>query len=203
MGYEVKIATGPTSMLTDEARSEYEQLLDLLREDGIDGEIVERVATGSRGLTWVEITEICLGLKAADVTASWVIENTLDTVAGRVKEWAKRKMTRELAAHGKRNVRPKSITIHSHWGEQCRIDIGPDGKVVEYRWVKVEQLENEAEWWTTADIASYLGVQPATVSNYRRHAQMPAPDGKVEGTYVWRPSRILEWRPRPRTGRRP
>jgi hypothetical protein len=40
-----------------------------------------------------------------------------------------------------------------------------------------------AEWWNTTDVAGYLGVGVATVSQYRRRAQMPEPDTKVGRAY--------------------
>ena len=63
-----------------------------------------------------------------------------------------------------------------------------------------------AEWWTTSDVAAFLGVQSTTVTNYRKRSQMPAPDATVGRTHMWRPSRIMEWhqsRPRPGVGGRP
>ncbi|HET9873924.1 MAG TPA: hypothetical protein VFP89_15175 [Propionibacteriaceae bacterium] len=63
----------------------------------------------------------------------------------------------------------------------------------------------EAEWWTTTDVASYLGLQVGTVSSYRQRGQMPAPDVTIGRTHVWRPHRIIEWhegRPRPGVGGR-
>lgn len=50
-----------------------------------------------------------------------------------------------------------------------------------------------AEWWTTSDVAAYLGVRPATVSTYRMRDQMPAPDQKLGRTQLWRPNTIIEW----------
>src|SRR5262245_4495852 len=64
----------------------------------------------------------------------------------------------------------------------------------------------DAEWWTTSDVAAYLGVQVATVSMYRKRGQMPEPDLTIGRTHVWRPERIVTWhqaRPRPGTGGRP
>ena len=61
----------------------------------------------------------------------------------------------------------------------------------------------EAEWWTTSDVAAYLGVAVADVTNYRKRGQMPALDGTVGRTHMWRPGRIVEWpqeRPRPDVG---
>jgi aminoglycoside phosphotransferase (APT) family kinase protein len=62
-----------------------------------------------------------------------------------------------------------------------------------------------AEWWTTSDVAAYLGLQVATVSSYRLRGQMPEPDLTIGRTHVWRPSRIIAWhreRPRPGVGGR-
>lgn len=62
-----------------------------------------------------------------------------------------------------------------------------------------------AEWWTTSDVAAYLGVGVPTVSTYRKREQMPAPDMTVGRTHMWRPTRIIEWhqeRPRPGVGGR-
>lgn len=64
----------------------------------------------------------------------------------------------------------------------------------------------EAEWWTTTDVAAYLGLRVGTVSSYRQRGQMPAPDMTLGRTHVWQPARIIEWhdrRPRPGVGGRP
>src|SRR5256885_16092912 len=61
----------------------------------------------------------------------------------------------------------------------------------------------KAEWWTTSDVAAYLGVQIGTVSSYRLRGQMPEPDMTVGRTHGWRPRRIVAWhnsRPRPGGG---
>jgi len=52
----------------------------------------------------------------------------------------------------------------------------------------------DADWWTTTEVAAYLGVRPATVSTYRMRGQMPAPDRKLGRTQLWRPRTIIEWR---------
>ena len=67
-------------------------------------------------------------------------------------------------------------------------------------------VDLNAEWWTTTDVAAYLGVGVATVTNYRKRQHMPAPDMTLGRTHVWRPSRIVAWqesRPRPGVGGRP
>ena len=69
-----------------------------------------------------------------------------------------------------------------------------------------ERPDAEAEWWTTSDVAAYLGVQVTTVTNYRKRGQMPAPDATVGRTHMWWPSRMVAWhkgRPRPGVGGRP
>jgi hypothetical protein len=66
--------------------------------------------------------------------------------------------------------------------------------------------DQSADWWTTSDVAGYLGVRVATVSSYRKRGQMPEPDMTVGRTHMWRPARIVEWhegRPRPGVGGRP
>jgi hypothetical protein len=63
-----------------------------------------------------------------------------------------------------------------------------------------------AEWWTTKDVATYLGLRVSTVSTYRMRGQMPEPDMTVGRTHMWRPDRIIAWhesRPRPGVGGRP
>jgi hypothetical protein len=72
--------------------------------------------------------------------------------------------------------------------------------------VTIATPDPEAEWWTTTDVAVYLGLQVGTVSSYRQRGQMPAPDVTIGRTHVWRPQRIIEWhegRPRPGVGGRP
>lgn len=64
----------------------------------------------------------------------------------------------------------------------------------------------DAEWWTTSDVAEYLGVRVATVSTYRKREQMPKADVVIGRTPAWKPARIVEWhanRPRPGVGGRP
>ncbi len=52
-----------------------------------------------------------------------------------------------------------------------------------------------AEWWTTTDVAAYLGVELRTVSSYRSRGQMPTPDDRIGQSWIWKPARIIEWRP--------
>jgi hypothetical protein len=74
--------------------------------------------------------------------------------------------------------------------------------------VSIDQAKPDpsAEWWTTSEVAAYLGVRVATVSCYRMRGQMPEPDMTLGRTHVWRPSTIIAWqkkRPRPGVGGRP
>jgi predicted DNA-binding transcriptional regulator AlpA len=56
------------------------------------------------------------------------------------------------------------------------------------------QPSPDAEWWTTTDVATYLGVGTGTVSAYRGRGEMPEPDSKLgTRTWLWRPAKIIEW----------
>jgi len=69
----------------------------------------------------------------------------------------------------------------------------------------VTEPDPDAEWWTTSDVAAYIGVRVATVVTYRKREQMPAPDMTVGRTHMWKPKRIIDWqagRPRPGVGGR-
>ena len=76
MTFEVTITTDPTSLVTDEDRAEFEELLDLLRQDDIEGEITDRHPRGA-GVTLIQFTEIWLITTASNVVAAWVIEKPL------------------------------------------------------------------------------------------------------------------------------
>jgi 8-oxo-dGTP pyrophosphatase MutT (NUDIX family) len=63
-------------------------------------------------------------------------------------------------------------------------------------------VDRSATWWTTSDVAEYLGLRVGTVSSYRRRSQMPAPDQTLGRTRLWHPQTIIEWQQnRPRAGR--
>ncbi len=52
----------------------------------------------------------------------------------------------------------------------------------------------DAEWWTTKDVAAFLGIEPAAVSTYRKRGQMPQPDQTIGSrTHLWKPARIQSW----------
>ncbi|MBB2941812.1 uncharacterized protein involved in tolerance to divalent cations [Actinoplanes lutulentus] len=51
----------------------------------------------------------------------------------------------------------------------------------------------DAEWWTTTDVAAYLGVLVGTVSSYRNRGQMPEPTQTLGRTHLWSPSTIISW----------
>lgn len=59
---------------------------------------------------------------------------------------------------------------------------GVYGSVGENGWV-TGTPDPQAEWWTTSDVAAYLGVGVATVSAYNRRAQMPPPDKTIGRTH--------------------
>lgn len=62
-----------------------------------------------------------------------------------------------------------------------------------------------AEWWTTEDIAAYLGVKPASVRRYRardpEHGGLPPEDRTFLRTLAWKPATIMAWK-RPGQGSR-
>lgn len=49
------------------------------------------------------------------------------------------------------------------------------------------------DWWTTDQVATYLGVTPSTVRAYIARTQMPASDRRIGPLPVWRPATIREW----------
>lgn len=51
----------------------------------------------------------------------------------------------------------------------------------------------DQQWWTTTDVAEYLGVQVGTVSSYRQRGQMPPPDQTIGRTHMWAPATVIEW----------
>lgn len=56
------------------------------------------------------------------------------------------------------------------------------------------QPSPDDEWWSTTDVATYLGVGTGTVSAYRGRKEMPEPDSKVgTQTWLWRPATIIAW----------
>ena len=47
--------------------------------------------------------------------------------------------------------------------------------------------------WTMPDIASHLGVDPATVRSWLHRGQMPEPTGRVQRSPWWAPDDIEPW----------
>jgi predicted DNA-binding transcriptional regulator AlpA len=59
------------------------------------------------------------------------------------------------------------------------------------------------DWWTIQQVAQYLSIRQSTARAYVARHKMPAPDGYVGSTAVWRRSTIEEWAARrPRKGKR-
>jgi len=57
------------------------------------------------------------------------------------------------------------------------------------------------DWWTTNDVAAYLGISQSTIRSYVARQQMPAPDRHIGRTAVWKPDTIRTWHEdRPRVG---
>ena len=69
---------------------------------------------------------------------------------------------------------------------------------------RVASPDMTAEWWTTSEVAAYLGLRIGTVSSYRQREQMPPPDKTLGRTHLWRPATITNWQSRrPRVGDEP
>jgi len=49
------------------------------------------------------------------------------------------------------------------------------------------------DWWTTRDVASYLGVTPSTIRAYAARGQVPGADRRIGRETVWRPATIRKW----------
>jgi hypothetical protein len=58
------------------------------------------------------------------------------------------------------------------------------------------------DWWTTAHVATYLGITRSAVRTYAARGDMPAPDSHFGRTMVWKPRTIRNWHAgRPRKGK--
>ena len=63
-----------------------------------------------------------------------------------------------------------------------------------------------SDWWTTSDVAAFLGIAPSTIRAYVARGQMPAADRRIGREPVWRPATIRQWqsqRPRQAHGAEP
>lgn len=49
------------------------------------------------------------------------------------------------------------------------------------------------DWWSTDDVASYLGVGTSTVRAYVARQQMPQPDRRIGRMQLWKPATIRAW----------
>jgi len=50
-----------------------------------------------------------------------------------------------------------------------------------------------SDWWTTRDVADFLGIAPSTVRAYVARGQMPSADRRIGREPVWRPDTIRQW----------
>lgn len=56
----------------------------------------------------------------------------------------------------------------------------------------------DADWWTVADVAAYLGIMPNSVRHYLRlrlplRHPFPVEDRRFGATLVWRPQTVIRW----------
>jgi excisionase family DNA binding protein len=58
------------------------------------------------------------------------------------------------------------------------------------------------DYWTTREVAKFLGIGESTVRAYVTRHKMPEPDAYVGATKLWRQQTIKEWAARrPRKGK--
>jgi predicted DNA-binding transcriptional regulator AlpA len=50
-----------------------------------------------------------------------------------------------------------------------------------------------SDWWTTSDVATFLGIAPSTIRAYVARGQMPPADRRIGREPVWRPATIRQW----------
>ena len=50
-----------------------------------------------------------------------------------------------------------------------------------------------SDWWTTSDVATFLGIAPSTIRAYGARGQMPTADRRIGREPVWRPETIRQW----------
>lgn len=127
MPSEITVRIAGTEILHDGRREALEELINLFREDGLDGEIAYRPPTG-RGVTWWEVALIYIGMKAADAATGQVTKAVIDAVTGRAKQWAKGRLERGDTS------RPQSITI-----------FGPDGRPLKKVQIQKDGTEREED----------------------------------------------------------
>ena len=113
-----------TEILNEDRRIALEDLIDSLRQDGLDGEIAYRPPTG-RGVLWWEVVAIYVGGKFVDAVTGQIIKAALDQAVGRVTTWAKARLRRGDTS------RPQSITLY-----------GPNGEVLKEIKVDKDSLED-------------------------------------------------------------
>jgi PAS domain-containing protein len=120
----VFLRIGGTEILHDGRREALEALIASIREEGIDGEIRYRPPSG-RGISWIEVTSIYIGMKVGDAIISTATKGLIDRIAERSKDWAKRRFASGDA------VRPQLIRIY-----------GPDGTVLKEVEVKKDKTDD-------------------------------------------------------------
>ena len=51
------------------------------------------------------------------------------------------------------------------------------------------------DWWSSEDVATYLGVKPSSIRAYVTRGQMPSPDRLIgqKRIRLWKPDTIITW----------
>jgi hypothetical protein len=89
VGVDFTLRIGGTTRLFPERLQALEDLIDDIREEGLDGEIAYRPPTG-RGVTPWEVVGIYLAGKALDAATGAIAERLLDALIERIKSWVRR-----------------------------------------------------------------------------------------------------------------
>jgi predicted DNA-binding transcriptional regulator AlpA len=57
-------------------------------------------------------------------------------------------------------------------------------------------VELPTDWWTTEEVATFLGVSSSTIRSYLARHQVPEPDRRFGRLPAWRPETIRDWHER-------
>jgi [ribosomal protein S5]-alanine N-acetyltransferase len=65
--------------------------------------------------------------------------------------------------------------------------------ILEQEWTQPRPDGLPDDWWSAAEVARYLGVEPSTVRAYVARQQMPQPDRHIGRIWLWRPETVQRW----------
>jgi predicted DNA-binding transcriptional regulator AlpA len=103
-------------------------------------------------------------------------------------------MTSELATEIQHNTGKNDPRLRDFMNglRQSALPYG-NGAALQSDGVPQAEPELPEDWWTTEDVATYLGVSSSTVRAYLARNQMPEPDRRIGRMQLWRPKTIQHW----------